>query len=289
MNFLARTATLLAVALLGTAALAQAVSIQNPWTRATLESQRSASVYMTLTARDDSQLIEVESPVAALAFIEGLHSTKGLDLPAGRPVPLAPGGVHIVLQALTHGLQAESQIPLTLITRNRQGAVSRHHLLVPVVYNVPAGIGMETRIAKPPSGAPTTAPVRGTDLVQIRTTVLRQLGPTDANSEASVEPITQQGRFAMAGWRLRGRGGRMLLHKDTWGWYISATGGDGLTDSRTLQSLGLPPDQARKLQSAVRSAEAPLAANLLAQFSQGGDTLQIPPPAHPKPGTMVIE
>ncbi len=47
-----------------------------------------------------------------------MRQVPAIDLPAGTPVDLKPGGYHIMLMGLTHQLNAGDKIPVTLIFEN---------------------------------------------------------------------------------------------------------------------------------------------------------------------------
>lgn len=86
----------------------------------------SGVVYLTLTNHGGTaeRLIRAKTPVAGMAM---LHETRmaaggvmrmrdvaGIDIPAGRSVTLAPGGLHIMLSGLEEDLKPGRTFPLTL-------------------------------------------------------------------------------------------------------------------------------------------------------------------------------
>ena len=111
--------------LLGGAALAQTgtVELTEAWARATPGKAENGAAYLTLTSPTGDRLTGVASPVAGKAE---LHAMKmeggvmtmtpldGIDLPAGQPVTLKPGGVHIMLVGLKQPLQPGQSVPLVL-------------------------------------------------------------------------------------------------------------------------------------------------------------------------------
>lgn len=105
-------------------AQAPAVAAQNVWARATALHASTGAIYMTLTSPSGDRLTGVSSPAAAKAEV---HETRmdgnvmrmrpvegGLDLPAGKPVALAPGGYHVMLQDLKQPLTRGQTVPLHL-------------------------------------------------------------------------------------------------------------------------------------------------------------------------------
>jgi len=123
---------LLAAALaLGGLAHAQAqVQVHDAWVRATTAQQKATGAFMQLTAAQDMRLVGVSSPAAAVAEVhtmkmEGnvmkMRPMAALDLPAGKPVQLAPGGLHIMLLDLHQQVQPGSVVPLTLELEGKDG------------------------------------------------------------------------------------------------------------------------------------------------------------------------
>lgn len=120
--------TLLAFAaalLLATAAAAQsgAIEITNAWARATPGGASIGAAYLTLQASNADRLTGAETPIARAAQLHQMTMTDGvmkmrplaaLDLPAGHPVTLQPGGVHLMLVGLKAPLKPGEHFPLTL-------------------------------------------------------------------------------------------------------------------------------------------------------------------------------
>lgn len=133
------------------AALAQAVKVDDAWARASVPGQQATGAFMTLTAPAGARLVGVSSPVAGVAEVHEMamqgdvmkmRAIPALELPAGKPVQLKPGGYHLMLMDLKAPLAAGSTVPLTLLLRDAQGAELRQPLQVPV------------RAAAPAAGAP---------------------------------------------------------------------------------------------------------------------------------------
>ena len=140
--FLRNAFSALALSTLTLAAWAQAVQVQNPWARATVQAQRSAGVFMSLAAPTDMRLVGASSPVAAVGEVHEMRLENdvmkmrplkgGLELPAGKTVELKPGGYHIMLMDLKASLVKDTTIPLTLTFVDAKGVESRAELSVPV-------------------------------------------------------------------------------------------------------------------------------------------------------------
>jgi copper(I)-binding protein len=107
------------------AALAQPgqLEVNNAWARATPGKAENGAAYLTIQSPTADRLVSVASPVAKKAE---LHTTSmqgmvmkmrplaGLDIPAGQPVTLKPGGEHIMLMGLNQPLHEGRSFPLTL-------------------------------------------------------------------------------------------------------------------------------------------------------------------------------
>lgn len=122
---------------------AQAVAVKDAWARATVPGQMATGVFMTLTAKDSTQLVGVSTPAADVAEVHEMkvkslgnvmtmRALPILDLPAGKPVELRPGSYHIMLMDLKAPLALGSNVPMTLLFKDAKGAESRMELKVPV-------------------------------------------------------------------------------------------------------------------------------------------------------------
>lgn len=123
-----------------------AVKVDLAWARATVQGQLGTGAYMTLTASRAMQLVGVSTPSAAVAEVhemkmEGdimkMRAVSALDLPAGKPVQLKPGGYHLMLMELKQPLAKGSSMPLTLHLKDGKGVESRQAILVPVMTAAP--------------------------------------------------------------------------------------------------------------------------------------------------------
>jgi copper(I)-binding protein len=155
--FLAATLRAVAAALavlLSAPALAQ-VAVSEPWVRGTVPGQRSSGAFMTLISATDERLVEARSPVAGVVEIHEMamdgnvmrmRPVSSIELPANKPVTLAPGGYHVMLMELTQSLKAGDSVPLTLIV---EGADRRRRAIEikATVRALNAGAGAGT--AKP--------------------------------------------------------------------------------------------------------------------------------------------
>lgn len=135
--------TLLCAALLlafGTAAQAQ-TTVTAPWVRGTVAQQKATGAFMQLTSAQGGRLVSASSPAAGVVEIhemamEGsvmrMRAVAGLDLPAGKPVELKPGGYHVMLMELKQQLKAGESVPITLVFENKDKKRETIEITAPV-------------------------------------------------------------------------------------------------------------------------------------------------------------
>lgn len=147
-----KTVLALSVASACLAAVAQSapVKVDGAWARATVQGQRGTGAFMSLTAKDATQLVGVSTPVAGVAEVhemkmEGdvmkMRALPLLDLPAGKKVELKPGGYHIMLMDLKAPLAKDSTVPVTLLFKDAKGVESKLELKLPVATAAPGAAG----------------------------------------------------------------------------------------------------------------------------------------------------
>ena len=121
-------------------ALAQ-VTVGEPWVRATVAAQKATGAFMTLTSAKNVKLVGVSSPAAGVLEVNEMkmendmmrmRQIPALDLPAGKPVKLAPGGYHLMLLDLKQPLKDGDKIPLTLEIEDAQKVRSKVVVDAPV-------------------------------------------------------------------------------------------------------------------------------------------------------------
>ena len=103
---------------------AAAVQVSGALCRPTPVGRQTTGCYLTLTAGAADRLVSVSSPRARRAQVHEsrmesnmmmMHQLKdGVPLPAGQAIELKPGGLHIMLLAVTEPLEAGDTVPLTL-------------------------------------------------------------------------------------------------------------------------------------------------------------------------------
>lgn len=140
---------IIAATFIGTAAYAQTttsahvpdIEIKNAWVRVAVPGQSATGAFMQITAKEENQLIQASSPVAAITEVHEMaiendimkmRAIPALTLPAGRTVELKPGSYHIMLLDLKQPLAKDQQVPLTLTFKNASGVESKMDLMLPV-------------------------------------------------------------------------------------------------------------------------------------------------------------
>lgn len=127
MRFTQVLLTLFALAALAAPAHAaeseRSVKVANAWVRAPAPGQKTAAAYVELTSASGAALVAAGSPAAGAVelhsgSVEGgvmrMRAVPRIELPAGKTVKLAPGGLHLMLIDLKQPLKAGGKVPLTL-------------------------------------------------------------------------------------------------------------------------------------------------------------------------------
>lgn len=99
------------------------LEVKDIWARETVANAANGAVYMTITSPVPDRLIAASATVAKRTDLMTMESGAGamgmkyleaIDIPAGRPASLNPGGLHIWLAGLKQPLRAGQTFPLTL-------------------------------------------------------------------------------------------------------------------------------------------------------------------------------
>ena len=113
------------------------VSATNAWIRATVPQQSATGAFMQIESKQGAKLIAAKSPIAGVVEVHSMLMEGGvmkmravpfLELLAGKPVELKPGGYHVMLMDLKGQVKEGDVVPLTLIIEDRAG--QRHTLEV---------------------------------------------------------------------------------------------------------------------------------------------------------------
>lgn len=137
--------TALGCALTATGAAAQPAAVRDAWIRAPAPGQKVAAAYLELTSRGNTALVAVASPAAAAVELHNTTMERGvmkmrpvrrIELPAGKAVKFAPGGLHLMLVDLKRPLKPGDKVPLTL-TVERADRASRSVFTIEAVVRAP--------------------------------------------------------------------------------------------------------------------------------------------------------
>ena len=99
------------------------LEVNNAWARATAGKADTGVAYVAIQSPTADRLVSLSTPVAKKAelhtmsmqgMVMKMRPLSGLDIPAGQPVTLKPGGDHIMLIGLDQPLRAGQTFPLTL-------------------------------------------------------------------------------------------------------------------------------------------------------------------------------
>lgn len=122
-----------------------AVEATGPWCRPTPNGRDMTACYITLTSSTGDRVTSVISPRAAQSQLHAVSTEggvmsmsempDGLELPAGQPVALAPGGDHIMLLGVTVTLVEGDLVPMAITFQSG----SQIALEVPVLTEAPGG------------------------------------------------------------------------------------------------------------------------------------------------------
>ena len=154
------TGLILAFALLATPALAHdyklgSLEIEHPWSRATPPTAPSAGGFLKIVNKGTTadRLVSVKSTASAKTEIHEMKMEgsvmrmreldKGLEIPAGGSVTLAPGGYHLMFMQLKEPFKQDAKVPVTLVFE-KAGSIDVE-LNVVAMGATPAGV-------TPPSG-----------------------------------------------------------------------------------------------------------------------------------------
>jgi hypothetical protein len=99
------------------------LELKDAWARATPGGAQTAAAYLTIESPTADRLTGADTPVAAKAELHIMKTENGvmkmrpladIDLPAGKPITLKPGAMHIMLMGLKAPLRPGQSFPLTL-------------------------------------------------------------------------------------------------------------------------------------------------------------------------------
>lgn len=122
------------------------IEIKNQWARASNDGQDVSAAYMTIVSNEDTSLIAIDSDVADVIEIHSMSMENGvmkmrmldtLDLTAGKPTKLSPGGFHLMLFDLKKPLTAGKEAHFTLHFKNKAGQEKTISVTSPIKAEAP--------------------------------------------------------------------------------------------------------------------------------------------------------
>jgi copper(I)-binding protein len=130
------------VCLIGWMGTVQAeVKLTDAWVRASNPGQSVGAAYVTLSSPQDVTLVYVETERAGSVELHSMtmqngimkmRSVEALPVPAGKPVKLAPGGLHLMLFELPAPFKAGEQVKFRLCFKDKQGKITDQFVTMPV-------------------------------------------------------------------------------------------------------------------------------------------------------------
>jgi periplasmic copper chaperone A len=128
--------------LLGFLGIAHAeVKLTDAWVRASNPGQSVGAAYVTLSSTEDVTLVYAETERAGTVEMHSMTMQNGimkmrsmeeLPVPAGKPVKLAPGGLHLMLFELASPFKAGEQVKFRLCFKDKQGKITDQFVTMPV-------------------------------------------------------------------------------------------------------------------------------------------------------------
>ena len=125
-------AAIAALTLAAGTAVAADLEVKSPWVRGTVAGQKATGAFMELSAPNGAAIVGAASPVAGVTEVHEMKMDGGvmrmraiprLEIGAGKPVSLAPGGYHVMLMDLKQQLKKGDVVPLVLQVENKDKQV----------------------------------------------------------------------------------------------------------------------------------------------------------------------
>ena len=140
------SAVFIASILISACSKQDSIEIKNQWVRASNDGQDVSAAYMTIVSNEDTSLITIDSDVADVIEIHSMSMENGvmkmrmldtLDLIAGKPTELSPGGFHLMLFDLKKPLTAGKEAHFTLHFKNKAGQEKTISVTSPIKAEAP--------------------------------------------------------------------------------------------------------------------------------------------------------
>lgn len=122
-------------------AAAQGLQISNAWVRLPPPGAEVAAAYLTLVAQRNTSLVKVETPAAGSVQLHSMKMKNGvmemrelpkIDLPAGKPISLKPGDVHLMLFEIKPPLKEGDALAFAFFLKDASGKTEKAQAMIPV-------------------------------------------------------------------------------------------------------------------------------------------------------------
>lgn len=106
------------------------VIVTDAWVRATVPNQKATGAFMNLTSKEQCRLVSATSPLTGVVELHEMvmeddtmkmREVKSIELSAGKPTDLVPGGYHIMLLDLKNQLKEGDSVTLQLVFEKQDG------------------------------------------------------------------------------------------------------------------------------------------------------------------------
>jgi copper(I)-binding protein len=123
------------------AGAARSPAVTDAWARATVPKQPVAAAYMKISSTSPVTLIRIETDAAKQVQVHNMQMNEGVmqmrkhdqvDIPAGKTIELAPGGMHLMLLGLKKPLKAGDAITVKMTFVDAEKAKVTSVVTVPV-------------------------------------------------------------------------------------------------------------------------------------------------------------
>ncbi len=116
-------------------------TVKDPWVRGTVAQQKATGLFAQITSTAGGKLVSASSPVAGVVEIHEMtmdgstmkmRAIAALELPAGKPVELKPGGYHVMLMDLKQQVKPGDTVAVTLVIEGAGGKRETLEVKAPV-------------------------------------------------------------------------------------------------------------------------------------------------------------
>ena len=127
--------------LAGNVQASEEITVSHAWAKATAPGQEVGAAFLTLQSKQDTALVNADSPEAGSVEIHSMTMDNGvmkmrkldsLPLTANKPTVLEPSGYHLMLIGLKKPLKTGEEVKINLHFKNAAGKEDAIQQLFPV-------------------------------------------------------------------------------------------------------------------------------------------------------------